>query len=308
MHERYYTGQECQPGDDDKPLTDPDDPPENCLAGQVRLPNGQCGDQGDCPLGQHKVNGVCTPTGTCPTGKIKAPDGSCVDQGCPAGQAKGKDGTCKADDDNDGEPDEDGEGGNNADGKKFSGGDSCDTPPTCSGDAIMCGQARIQWRIDCNTRKNRNITGGHCGPGGVPICTGEKCDKVEYAQLLQTWKAACALEKLANDGISVDGNGDGDADFDADAEGNAAAGRGGAGDGEPGDLFETCEGPDCPTGDLDAAGYGYATSCPTIPPISVMGTTISFDTGPLCQWLSLASYFVLTLAGLASARIIAGGM
>ncbi len=182
------TGNICDPNKDPPPK---EPPPPECAVGQKRLPNGTCANQDDCPVGQHKVAGKCEPDGACPAGKIKGPDGSCVDEGCPAGQAKGKDGTCKKDDDGDGKPD-DGEG----DDGSFTGGDSCEQPPKCSGDAILCGSARIQWRIDCNTRKNRTVTGGACN--AIPICTGEKCDALEYAQLLAQWRSACALEKLAS--------------------------------------------------------------------------------------------------------------
>ncbi len=73
----------------------------------------------------------------------------------------------------------------------------------------MCGQARIQWRIDCNTRKNLTVTGGRgCGMD-PPICTGEKCDALEYAQLLQQWRTACATEALRG----VGGTGTGQPDW-----------------------------------------------------------------------------------------------
>src|SRR5690606_40343439 len=107
---------------------------------------------------------------------------------CGEGMAKGKDGTCKADANKDGIPDADQDPDNpdnNEDGKKFSGGDNCNAPPACAGDPIMCGQARIQWRIECNTRKHANVEGGACDR--MPICTGDGCKPVEYAQLIQQW-------------------------------------------------------------------------------------------------------------------------
>ncbi|QQQ03668.1 virulence factor TspB C-terminal domain-related protein [Lysobacter enzymogenes] len=191
-----YNGATCNENDDDDPGDD--EPPKKCEPGQVRLPSGKCGDQGDCPVGQHKLNGKCEPVGQCPTGKIKAPDGSCVDEGCPAGQAKGEDGTCKPDDDGDGDPN-DGE-----DTGKFSGGESCEEPPQCSGDNILCGQARIQWRIDCNTRRADSVHAGNgCSMADVPICVGKNCDPLEYAQLLQAWRGRCAVERLGT-GVPID--------------------------------------------------------------------------------------------------------
>lgn len=164
--------------------------PEKCEEGQT-LVNGVCKRTEACPDGMvQNAAGACEPKkGECPAGQVKAPDGSCVnDTKCPAGQARGKDGSCKKDSDGDGNPDPTENDG------KFSGGDTCDEPPQCSGDNILCGQARIQWRIDCNTRRNANVSGGSCN--AEPICTGEKCDALEYAQLVQQWRAACALERL----------------------------------------------------------------------------------------------------------------
>ncbi|UXA69050.1 hypothetical protein M0D46_18770 [Xanthomonas prunicola] len=169
-------------------------PPEKCPEGQSKNAKGTC-EPNACPdgmvLGQ---DGTCKPKDNeCPAGQIKSPMGSCVpgDGQCAKGEVRGKDGTCKRDSDGDGEPDP-GEGDGTAE-QNFSGGDDCNAPPSCSGDLIMCGQARIQWRIDCNTRKNRNISGGTCA--AMPVCTGEKCDAMEYSSLLMQWRTACALER-----------------------------------------------------------------------------------------------------------------
>lgn len=181
------------------------DPPEECPAGEKKLTDGTCGKQGECPVGMHETPplGWCSPDGSCPTGQQKAPDGSCVAEGCGAGNAKKKDGTCGRDENGDGEPDEEEEG--NEDGDKASGGESCETPPTCSGSPIMCLQTKIQWRIDCNTRKKQTITGGACA--SPPVCTGEGCNALEYNQLMMQWRSACVLEKL---GQGTPGGGDGE--------------------------------------------------------------------------------------------------
>ncbi|MEH6416209.1 hypothetical protein [Pseudomonas sp. CGJS7] len=197
FYKAAVTSSVCSADDPPRKPEKPDDPPKECAAGQKRLPDGKCANKGDCPTGQHMAAGKCTPDGSCPAAQVKGPDGSCVDESCPSGQAKGKDGTCKPDGDGDGDPD-DGE-----DSGKFSGGDDCKTPPKCSGDNILCGQARIQWRIDCNTRKNRTVTDGGCGI--APVCTGEKCDAVETAQLYQQWRTACVLQHMAGNG-GVGGN------------------------------------------------------------------------------------------------------
>lgn len=179
-------------------------PFDECASNQVKDPvSGICTD--GCEPGKiMDASGVCKPpVDECPPGNIKSPSGGCLpgDGQCAAGEARGKDGTCKRDADGDGKPDA-GEDEGNTD-ETFSGGDSCNAPPACSGSPIMCGQARIQWRIDCNTRKNRNVSGGACS--AVPLCTGEKCDAMEYSSLLMQWRTACAMEKLAGKG---DGGGD----------------------------------------------------------------------------------------------------
>ncbi len=156
--------------------------------------------QPECPEGQQPKHGVCEPLdacphGTitdketqecipekeaCPVGQVRAPDGSCAGDKekneCPSGQARGADGTCKADADHDGIPDDEQDSKekdkdkDKDKGSSFSGGERCDVPPQCSGDPVMCGQARIQWRIECSLRRDVKITGGACD--AQPICTG----------------------------------------------------------------------------------------------------------------------------------------
>ncbi|MDT9580604.1 hypothetical protein RS982_04700 [Stenotrophomonas indicatrix] len=255
--------------------------PEPCPEGMTQNPDGTCKKKDS----------------ECPAGQVKSPDGRCLpgDGQCAAGEVRGPDGTCKKDNDGDGEPDEPGDG----DKDTFSGGDDCNSPPSCSGSPILCGQARIQWRIECNTRKNRNIAGGTCST--MPICTGERCDALEYSGLLMQWRAACALEKLASAGNGGTGEGSGDLKAIRDA----LTGTGGAVN--PGtipgsDAWVT--GTDPPI-KPDTSGYGWGGTCPSIPAVNVMGTSMQFDPTPLCNWLSLGSYFVLGLAALASLRIVA---
>lgn len=279
------------------PCVENDDPEKpECTAGQKRLPDGTCGDQADCPVGQHKVNDVCEPDGVCPTGKVKAPDGSCVEDSCPAGRAKGKDGTCKPDANNDGVPDAEEDG--NEDGDKFSGGDNCNSPPACSGSPILCGQARIQWRIDCNTRRNETITGGACAT--MPICTGEKCNAVEYSQLLMQWRTACALEK----GLAQGGSGEtGIKDHMTalkQAEVNALRALGtddGHGDVNPEDMWDTEEGETPNQGLLGGGGgqcdFGFQIRGKNIT-ISQQGWTIV----AFIRWLFIAGAYLWVAARL----------
>lgn len=318
----------CPSGMTKDPITGDCVPPEECPEGTIKDENGQCVPPAECPEGQIKDQfGICKPQdGTCPPGQVQAPDGTCNDGACPAGMARGKDGTCKKDSDGDGNPDdEDGDGddedgqGTGDDESTFSGGADCTVPPTCSGDNIMCGQATIQWRIDCNTRAKANIAGGNCT--APPVCAGDGCKPLDYAILVTQWRTACAVEALAQGVGNVPGDGDGDGDDEAtgdvgqigeDAvEGAAGSSAGGC---------DTSTGEECGignnevggdgNGELDDDGLGWSRSCPQLPVVQFMGATIDFNSGGgvMCDWLTLGGQFVLVLAALASLRILTGGM
>lgn len=274
----------CEPTNDGK-----------CPNGAKPNSLGKCAPE-PCPEGMaQQQDGTCKrKENECPAGQVRSPDGKCLpgDGQCAKGEVRGPDGTCKKDADNDGNPDP-------VNDESFSGGDDCNAPPSCSGSPIMCGQARIQWRIDCNTRKNRNIAGGTCA--SMPICTGEKCDAMEYSALLMQWRSACALEKMAQG----NGNGGGE-NGDVKAIRDALTGTGGA----------VTTAPDRPSSDVwaprsgtpvkpDTGGYGWGRTCPQPPSFEVFGNVIQINTAPLCNWLILGSYFVMGLAALASLRIIA---
>lgn len=317
------TGDACPPDEKERCKQFPDhfwnpilnvcEPPEGkCPNGGQPNSLGQCAPE-PCPPGMaQQADGTCkNKDNECPAGQVKSPAGNCLpgDGQCAAGEVRGKDGTCKRDSDGDGEPDPGEEGGEDGDGNtvdEFSGGDDCRTPPTCSGSPIMCGQARIQWRIDCNTRKNRNIAGGMCTQ--APICTGEKCDALEYSSLLMQWRTACAVEKL-NSGSGAGTN------PDVAAIRNALTGNAGTPDlgdeGNPSGAFsdESGYGAGGYPGefDPDTSGFGYSRTCPTIPAVAFMGQTINFDTSAFCNWMVLGGQFVLIIASLLSLRIISSG-
>ena len=286
--------------------------PEECPTGQIKNAAGNCVDN-KCPNGM--VEG---PAGTCineknecPAGEVKSPTGACLpgEGQCAAGEARGKDGTCKRDSDGDGTPDnEDDDPSNDDESESFSGGDNCNSPPSCSGSPIMCGQARIQWRIECNTRRNRNITGGTCD--AMPICTGDKCDALEYSQLLMQWRSACAAEKLLGLGGGPGAGADPNVARIADALTGNAGNPNLGDDPGPGGAFsdESGYGPDGypGNGDLDDEGFGFSRTCPVIPSVNVFGSTVSFDTSVVCRWLTLGGQLVLVFAGLVSLRIMSG--
>lgn len=277
-------------------------PKEACDANQTKdAVTGECKDS--CPAGMvMDAQGVCEAAeDDCPAGNVKAPSGECLpgDGQCAAGEARRPNGTCGKDSDGDGEADEDDEDPeNDPDKETASGGDSCDSPPSCSGGAIACMQVKIQWRIDCNTRKSANVTGGTCG--AVPVCAGKSCDALEYAQLLQQWKAACALEALAS---GAGGGGDGVVEL-LTGPGSINSNAGGGDSLEDGNPWAE-EGEEY---EPDASGYGWSRSCPSPPSLSLPGgQSVQIDLTPLCNWVSLGGTLVLILAGLMSLRIVAGG-
>ncbi|MCU1122531.1 virulence factor TspB C-terminal domain-related protein [Stenotrophomonas pavanii] len=274
-------------------VCEPQEP--ECKGGAKANSLGKCEPE-PCPDGMaQQQDGTCKKKNNeCPAGQVRSPDGKCLpgDGQCASGEVRGPDGTCKKDGDGDGQPDDPGEN------ETFSGGDDCSVPPSCSGSPILCGQARIQWRIDCNTRRNRNIAGGACNT--MPICTGDKCDAMEYAGLLMQWRSTCALEKMASSGNGGSEGGD------VKAIRDALTGTGGAvttpADRPASDVWTPSSGqPTRP----DSSGYGWGRGCPQPPAIEVMGQTIAFDITPLCRWLGLGSYFVVGLAALFCLRIIA---
>lgn len=64
--------------------------------------------------------------------------------------------------------------------------------------------------------------------------------------------------------------------------------------------------PDAGGDGLDQSGFGYGRACPAPVTVEVYGQTISFDSnGALCDWMVAGGFFVLILAALGSARILA---
>jgi len=289
-------------------------PQKPCPDGQSKGTNGKCKEA--CPAGMvEQPDGTCKPKASeCPAGQVKAPDGSCIDNGqCPAGQTKGADGTCKPEK----PPEEDGPdncpAGQKADAngkcqydESFSGGDDCSMPPTCSGSPILCGQARIQWRIDCNTRKNTNVSGGTCA--SVPVCTGDKCDAVEYAQLIQQWKTACALEKLAAGGATDPGDTSGQPDWTKVAGMSQDPGAGASGDDTKVLTDKAVD-----LGALDQSGLGGGACMGFVTATggdSLSGGFLETMASPppiWCQYINNIKAIVILLASVTAAFILAKG-
>lgn len=284
-----------------------------CPDGQVKVGNS-CQKESPCPDGMALVNGSCKKKDEeCPSGMIRSPLGNCIpgDGQCASGEVRGADGTCKRDKDGDGKPDDpDGsEGGGDGKNDSFAGGDTCNAPPSCNGSPIMCGQARIQWRIDCNTRRNNNVSGGHCSQSGMPVCTGEKCNAMEYAGLLMQWRSACALEKMAGEksetpgGSKTDANGNGVPDV--------LEGRGqvtGIGDSAADVAGAKKWGVGLSTSNLDTSNmFGGGGTCPEPPSITIMGKTVnSADFPYFCRIAAILRALILIFGAYTAIRILMG--
>lgn len=289
----------------------------DCPAGQVSQ-GGQCKPENQCPDGMIAVTGstpgaiasgslTCKPAeDTCPSGQIRSTSGQCLpgEGQCAAGEARRKDGTCGKDDNGDGTADDDDDDDtNDSDKESFSGGDTCTAPPSCAGGAIDCGMARIQWRIDCNTRTKVNISGGTCN--AVPQCVGENCRAMEYAQLLQQWRSACALEKLAK-GEGGEGSGPvGDANKNGVAdvlEGNLTPSTGGDGDTETGVGVKTVG-----TSLLSTENIFGGGSCPQPPTFQIMGVTVSGADFPhWCNAMLILRGCILIFGAFTAVKILMG--
>ncbi|MFP7020182.1 hypothetical protein, partial [Xanthomonas hortorum] len=281
---------------------------QECPDGKQNNAKGECEDQ-SCPKGMTLTQlGTCeNERNECPAGQIKSPTGSCLpgEGQCAQGEAMGKDGTCKRDADGDGKPDE-GEEDDDSDNKAtFGGGDSCDSPPSCSGDVIMCGQARIQWRIDCNTRRDVNIQGGTCT--SPPVCAGKNCKAMEYAQLLAQWRSACAAEKLlAKDAVSGDGK---------QPEWTKVGGMSqDPGAGSSADDTKVLTTKKISTDDLDQSGFGGGGSCPGFEAASggVIATAYSatFASPPpmWCTYIARLRAGLIAVSACVSVFILARGV
>ncbi|CAH2708368.1 hypothetical protein NCPPB1935_11440 [Xanthomonas campestris pv. nigromaculans] len=286
------------------------EPPEKCPEGQEKDAKGNC-QPNACPEGMTLgADGTCKPSDKeCPAGNIKSPAGICLpgDGQCASGEALGKDGTCKRDANGDGKADEE-EGEDDPNEDSASGGDSCDVAPSCSGNVIQCLQVKIQWRIDCNTRRSVNISGGSCA--AMPVCTGDGCKAMEYAQLIQQWKSSCALEKLAKGDKPTPGT------DPTDKNGNGVADAlEGSGDAhEPGDGKEDIDGAKrfgirFSADRLDRENIFGGGSCPEPPTFTVMGKTISGGDFPyFCRAAAILRALVLLFGAYTAVKILMGWM
>lgn len=198
---------------------------------------------------------------------------------------------------------------------KVATGGSCDSSYMCSGDAIACASLEEQRKARCAIEhKGEGITGGdNCLD--VPTCTGAKCDASAYAITVQTWKAQCATKALGDKADTTNSKLDAIKTAIEGIEGGTGTGTGtitddgtvpGADDGPPG-VAESAGlnvATEFGAAGLDDEGRGMARSCPTLPPIFFMNTTMNFDISWLCTGGEIESVILLLVVSVFCLRYI----
>lgn len=205
---------------------------------------------------------------------------------------------------NDGEPSSGG-GEDNGDPTGASGGTDCNTPPIVSGDEALAMVATQAWSTRCAVVAGNAVT----VTGNVDDCsqpftveggTGGGAQGTSSAsahQLRALRKAICGDEAQIGQATAAAKGTDGTYGI-GDTSGDEAALRAQFESGGPAGLGDF---------EPDESGFGYSRTCPTIPPLNLMGQVINIDTSNFCDWIALSGQFVLLIAALASMRILLGG-
>lgn len=169
------------------------------------------------------------------------------------------------------------------------GGTDCDTAPITTGDPVLGMVATQAWATRCAVEAgNAAAVSGDIGNCNATFTV--EGDNANAEQLRGLRETICpgGAAAASGDGTTAEGALDG---------GDDGLGNGFAEEGTP----QGGEG-------LDDEGLGFDRSCPTMPPVTVFATTVTFDNSVMCDWLALGGQLVLVLAALASIRILAGGV
>lgn len=170
------------------------------------------------------------------------------------------------------------------------GGIDCETPPQPSGGDPLLANIMLQtWGSRCAQEDANAVTSS----GEIGDCssafTVEGPPGDMNVEKLKAARAKICPGELSDDPAGADGTyGMGAEDGDATSlkDGAVTEGEEQGGDG------------------LDDSGYGYSRSCPQLPIIEVMGTTLDFNLPAMCDWMQLAGQLVLILAALTSLKIL----
>lgn len=197
-----------------------------------------------------------------------------------------------AGDGDDGEP----TGGDDEDEGSASGGEGCESPPACSGDAVGCATLVQVWRTRCSPNKNKITGGAECDSNGNPLftCAG---DEVMCKQALLQAEQVCRARK-------GDANGDGQPDWTVPGPGDGTEGAGP----DPTDIgVKSVPGPGM--GMLDTSGFLGGATCPTFGVLDLgeYGTFDLDEGGKLCDFTQIVKITLLLLGSFFAFQIIAGG-
>jgi hypothetical protein len=183
---------------------------------------------------------------------------------------------------NSGTPPGDGDG---EDGTASGGGD-CKTPPITTGDPVLGMVATQAWSTRCAVEAgNAAKVTGDVGDCDSPFTVEGTNANAEQLRAMRA--QICPKEGAGGDGTTDQ------------------SGLGGEDDGQGNGFVK--EGEEFGADGLDDEGLGFSRACPTMPAVSVFGTSVKFDNSVMCDWLELGGLFVMVLAALASLKIMAGG-
>ena len=162
------------------------------------------------------------------------------------------------------------------------GGGTCDAPPVCSGDPILCNVLYQQWQTRCAVAGLDKVsTSGAINDCSRPFVVSGNGANAQKLRALR--KVACPHEGERGPDPS---------DYLGEDDSSLKDGLFDEGDGTPGEDG------------LDDSGMGWSRSCPQMPSVSVFGYSLMFDTSVFCDWMKLGGAFVLIIAGIVCLRII----
>lgn len=206
----------------------------------------------------------------------------------------------------------DGTGGDSSSGDddpgSVQGGVDCDNPPVVQGgDPLLANVILQTWGTRCAVESANAVTSS----GEIGDCKSVwTIDGPEGDVNVEKLKAARA------EICGPDSNGDGISDHYQSDETPPTRDQGiasgdtnedGTGGVTAGQAFG--EGVSADTGDLDWSGWGLTRTCPTIPPITLLGgRVVVYDTAPLCDIMQTLGHILLLLSSLVALRIMGGGI
>lgn len=183
------------------------------------------------------------------------------------------------DDGQQGEPSSgDGKPGKDGD-TSASGGGDCDTPPIVTGDAALNMVATQAWATRCAVEAGNaaDVVGDIANCGAAFLVEGDNANAIKLRAMR---KQICPMEgETTPDPASYIGDA-----------------------GDPSEVWEDGDEEGTP---LDTSGFGYGTTCPTLPQINIYGHVLEIDPeGKFCSWMHLGGTMLLIVVGIICLRIV----